>query len=192
MLQTKNTALPWLTLGMLLSLVVLLVVSAGLAGQVTITDSGGIPAAADAVMNSIRSGDWQALDEMIAGSPGITPETGEENSVEQMIWEAYQNSLQWTCADTYQPDGRYVTLDISVTCLDIPGVTDAITGILGESSADENQRELLLQSTAEQVLKSEAPVKTSQITLIFLREKSQWKLIPNRALQALLSGFTVH
>ncbi len=192
MLQTKKSALPWLTLGLLLSLVVLLVVSTGLTGQVTVTDSDGIPAAADAVMNSIRSGDWQALDEMIAGSPGIAPETGEENSVEQMIWKAYQNSLQWTCADTFHPDGRYVTLDISVTCLDIHGVTDAIAEILEESAAGENQRQLLLHSAAEQVLKSDPPVKTSQITLSFLREQRQWKLIPDRALQTLLSGFTVH
>lgn len=192
MIQKKKSALPWLTLGMLLSLAVLLVVYTGLSGQVFIKDSEGIPAAADAVMNSIRSGDWQALDEMIAGSPGIAPETGEENSVEQMIWKAYQNSLQWTYDDSCHPDGRYVTLDISVTCLDIHGGTDAIAGILEESAADENQRELLLHSTAQQVLKSDPPVKTSRITLTFQREHSQWKLTPNRALQALLSGFTVH
>lgn len=192
MIQKKKSALPWLILGMLLSLAVLLVVYTGLSGQVFIKDSEEIPAAAYAVMNSIRSGDWQALDEMIAGSSGIAPETGEENSVEQMIWKAYQNSLQWTCADNCHPDGRYVTLDISVTCLDIHGVTDAIAEILEESAVGENQRQLLLHNAAEQVLKSDPPVKTSQITLSFLREQRQWKLIPDRALQTLLSGFTVH
>lgn len=191
MLQTKKSTLPWLAAGILLSLLIFLVVSGGLSGKVWIADSAGIPEAADSVMHSIRNGDWKNLSAMIAGNPGIAPVTGEQASAESMIWKAYQDSLQWTCADTYDLDGARVTQNIAVSCLDIRAVTDSMTEILAESAPDETNRIELLREAARQVLESDPPAATHQITLTFLREAGQWKLIPDRTLQMLLSGFTV-
>lgn len=190
MSKARKTTLPWLTAGILLSLLIILLVLHGLTGQVYITDSEGIRESADTILNTIRTGDWQTLNSRIVGNPGIFPETGEDGSVENLIWKAYQNSLQWTFEDCYTVDGPYITQSLTVTCLDIPGIANAITGL--PDTGSESQQEELLLNAAEQVLAAEPPLVTRQITLTFLREAGQWNLIPNRVLLMLLSGFTAH
>lgn len=190
MRQTKIHTLLWLTAGLFCSLLVILTVLTGLSGKVLISDPEGIRESADAVMNAIQSGDWNALEDMVLGNPVLIPATGEEGSAERIIYYAYQESLRWTCKEEFQIQGSYVTQRISLTCLDIRCLTSAVAETLAESALSEDRTQLL-RSATEQVLITYVPIAEQEITLVFLREQGQWKLVPNTALQTLLSGFTV-
>ena len=195
MKQSKTVAKIWLLTGFLCSALVLLVVCTGLAGKTIVADPAGIPETANEVMDCIRYSNWEALSEMAYGCPSLVPATEEANSAQERIWKAYQESLQWTCPDDFALQDAYVTQKILVQCLDIHAVTGAMAEILSRSqasSAESEKQEQLLYSAAEQVLLEEMPVTEREITLTFLRENGRWLVIPDRELQALLSGFTAY
>lgn len=195
MTKANKQTLLWLFAGLVFSLLTLLVIWTGLSGKVWITDPEGIPETADAIMDSIQTGDWAALEEMVLGSPSLTPRVGAPDSAEKMIWDAYRNSLQWSCEDPFRILGSLISQKVSVTCLDIPSVTDAISKTLAESDpaifVDTAQTERLPIAAAD-VLESEIPMIRREITLTFQRNQGHWMLVPNNALLKLLSGFIVH
>lgn len=195
MTKANKQTLLWLFAGLVFSLLTLLVIWTGLSGKVWITDPEGIPETADAIMDSIQTGDWAALEEMVLGSPSLTPRVGAPDSAEKMIWDAYRNSLQWSCEDLFRILGSLISQKVSVTCLDIPSVTDAISKTLAESDpaifVDTAQTERLPIAAAD-VLESEIPMIRKEITLTFQRSQGRWVLVPNHSLQILLSGFTIH
>lgn len=190
---TKQTIL-WFASAALCSLLVLLVVFSGLSGGVLVSDPEGIPEAADAVLNCICTGNWDALGDSVAGNPTLNPSTGEAHSAGKPIWEAYQNSLQWSIDKPFEIAGNHVIQPVTVTCLDIPGVAQAIATVLehsGASASDPSERQRTLYAAAEQVLETDAPLTQYEITLTFLREKRQWLVLPDAAFQNLLSGFII-
>ena len=186
--RTKRTFL-WALAGLLFSLSVFLVVISGLSGKIRITDTAGILIAADSVMNAIHTGDWSTLELLVAEEYSLEPLAGEDGSAERIIWEAYQQSLQWNCAEKFDIDGAKVMQKVSVTCLDIPSLTGRMIEILPEI-ADDVAGEDLLSAAAEAALFEELPLLQKEITMTFVRMDSRWKLIPNNTLLALLSGFT--
>lgn len=186
--RTKRTFF-WTLAGLLFSLSLFLVVFSGLTGQIRITDTDGIPVAADSVMHAVHTGDWRTLELMVAEEYTLEPLTGEEGSAERIIWEAYQQSLQWNCAEGFDIEGAKMIQKVSVTCLDIPALTNRMIEILPEI-ADDVAEEDLLASAAETVLFEGLPLLQRDITMTFVRMDGRWKLIPNNALLALLSGFT--
>ncbi len=179
----------WSAAGLLMSLSVLVVVLSGLSGQMQITDSESISRTADAVMNSVRSSDWQKLNELIIDNPGLEPSTGEENTAERLIWTAYAQSLEWKCSDSFEVQNDRVKQNVTVTCLDISALAHQIRETLAESATDSDYAAALL-AAAQQTLDTEFPVLQRDITMTFVRKNGQWKLIPNNTLLALLSGFT--
>lgn len=193
MMRGKKASLLWIAAGLIFSLLTLLVVLHGLMGKIVITDPEGIPTAADQAMTCIQSGDWSALECMVSGKPSLTPATGEHNSVTGKIWEAYQKSLQWTFQEAFSVEGSYVIQGIHVTCLDIGTVIKDIAELtMASVDANEDQRQQLQFAAAEQILNTEPPLMQRRIELTFLREDGQWLLVPNKALQEVLSGFTIH
>ena len=191
MTYTKKRTLLWSVAGLLLSLLVLLVVAGGLTGEVLVADSEGIPAAADAVMTCVQNGNWKTLATLVSGHPDLTPATGEEDSAENLIWNAYQQSLQWVCEEGFDVQKQHVIQYVTVTCLDISKVTGAMPRILEEADTiDLENRQEILRSAAEQALELDAQTMQREIALTFIRENGQWQLVPNSALLALLSGFT--
>ena len=186
--KTKK-AIGWMIPGLVLSLLVFLVVFTGLKGNVTVTDPEGIYRSAEKLLQSIQSGDWEMLNNITEDHPGIQPQTGAEGTAERLIWNAYQESLQWSFADGFEIDGPQITLDATVSCLDISGFTRNLSGILAEST-DEDQREAALSSAVLDSLEGELPTVQRTIQLRFVRREGQWQIVPNQALLALLSGFT--
>ena len=192
MIQTKKRTFLWLTGGLVFSLLVLLVVSTGLSGNVLITDPEGIPETTDAVMNCIRSGDWMTLEGLVTGNPALAPVTGEEGTAENLIWNAYQQSLQWVYEEEFDIQDSYVIQTVTVTCLDISGVTGIIARILQEPAFIAANSESALLAATEEVLHADVPTIQKEITLTLARENGRWLVVPNSALLALLSGFTAH
>ena len=195
MTNAKKQTLLWLLAGLVFCLLTLLVIWTGFSGKVWITDPEGIPDAVDAVMTSIQTGDWVRLEEMISGNPELTPKVGAADSAEKMIWDAYRNSLQWSCEEPFRLHGSLITQKVSVTCMDIPGITDAISTMLSSADStgfDAATQTEFLHTVAAHVLESELPMIRREITLTFQRNQGHWMLVPNNALLKLLSGFIVH
>lgn len=186
--RTKK-AIAWMIPGLVLSILVFLVVFSGLKGEIRITDPYGITESAGKLLECVKTGDWKTLNELTADADPFQPQTGAEGSAEHLIWNAYQESLQWSYAENYETDGAQVTLDVAVTCLDISGFTRSLTGILAEST-DEDQREAALASAVRESLDGELPTIQRTVELRFVRKDGQWKIVSNQALLALLSGFT--
>lgn len=191
MTATKKNTLLWSAAGFLLSLLVVLTVLGGLAGTVLVTDPEGIPEAADALLTTIRAGDWASLEALVSGDPALEPVPGDPDSAESRIWNAYRQSLQWSCEEGFDLQGSGVIQRVTVTCLDISAVTGKMAQILSRSPASDPQEQpQALLAAAEQVLSEELPTIQEEITLAFSRENGQWKAVPDNALLALLSGFT--
>ena len=191
MVQRNKITLLWFAGGILFSLLVLSVVLSGLSGRIWVTNPEGLSETAIGIMNAVRIANWNALEDMVAGDEILSPEIGKAGSAEEIIYQTYRKSLQWTCEDSFTIRGQYATKKVTVRCLDIPTVTEAISGMISETSLNtEETRHSILRSAAEQVLESHVPIAQHTITLTFLRENGQWMLVPDNALQALLSGFT--
>ena len=194
MTKANKQTLLWLLAGLVFCLLTLLVIWTGFSGKVWITGPEEIPDAVDAVMTSIQTGDWVRLEEMISGNPELTPKVGAADSAEKMIWDAYRNSLQWSCEEPFRIHSSLITQKVSVTCMDIPGITDAISTML--SSPDSTgfyaatQTEFL-HTVAAHVLESEHPMLHREMILTFQRSQGRWVLVPNHSLQILMSGFTI-
>ena len=195
MTKANKQTLLWFSAGLVFSFLTLLVIGTGLSGKVWITGPEEIPDAVDAVMTSIQTGDWVRLEEMISGNPELTPKVGAADSAEKMIWDAYRNSLQWSCEEPFRIHSSLITQKVSVTCMDIPGITDAISTMLSSADStgfDAATQTEFLHTVAAHVLESELPMIRREITLTFQRNQGHWMLVPNNALLMLLSGFIVH
>ena len=195
MTKANKQTLLWFSAGLVFSFLTLLVIWTGLSGKVWITGPEEIPDAGDAIMDSIQAGDWAALEEMVLGSPSLTPRVGAPDSAEKMIWDAYRDSLQWSCEEPFRIHGSLITQKVSITCMDIPSITDAISTMLSSADStgfDAATQTEFLHTVAAHVLESELPMICREITLTFQRNQGHWMLVPNNALLKLLSGFIVH
>lgn len=195
MTKANKQTLLWFSAGLVFSFLTLLVIGTGLSGKVWITGPEEIPDAVDAVMTSIQTGDWVRLEEMVSGNPELTPKVGAEDSAEKMIWDAYRDSLQWSCEEPFRIHGSLITQKVSITCMDIPSITDAISTMLSSADStgfDAATQTEFLHTVAAHVLESELPMIRREITLTFQRNQGHWMLVPNNALLKLLSGFIVH
>lgn len=194
MTKANKQTLLWFSAGLVFSFLTLLVIGTGLSGKVWITGPEEIPDAVDAVMTSIQTGDWVRLEEMVSGNPELTPKVGAEDSAEKMIWDAYRDSLQWSCEEPFRIHGSLITQKVSITCMDIPSITDAISTMLSSADStgfDAATQTEFLHTVAAHVLESELPMIRREITLTFQRNQGHWMLVPNNALLMLLSGFIV-
>lgn len=193
MMHAKKHTLLWLAGGLIFSLLAFWIVISGLSGNVTVTDPDFIRNTADSVMTNLQSGNWNSLSKAIVGCPSLEPAIGEEDSPEQIIYGAYLKSLEWSFPEAFQIQGMQVTQRISVTHLDILRLTDTLSQILSEETAlgPEDQTQILC-SAVEQLLASDPPYTQQELTLTFLWENHQWRLLPDSAFLALLSGFVSH
>jgi len=194
MRKIYKRAVLWLSLGLIFSLLTLVVVFTGLAGTALVTHREEVPEAAEAVLTMVRDGHWDTLEAMTAGRPALSPDTGPEASAENRIFEAYRESLSWGFPEPASVQDARMIQQVTVTCLDIPGVTDRIAEIMAQTLPDPEDslsREQMLYAAAESVLETDPPMTERTIILAFQRQQGQWLLVPDRALLALLSGFTV-
>lgn len=181
MATNKKNAFLWTAAGLLLSIMVLVLVLGGLKGGILIADEENIPVTADAVLRSVQVGDWASLSALVSGHPDLEPQLPEDGTVERLIWNAYQSSLQWTL-EGYSVDGSRITQNVTVTCLDIASVSRQL-----RETPMERSEQLV---TAEQLLSADIPTMQQTISLTMVRENGSWVIVPNNALLALMSGFT--
>lgn len=202
------TAPAWMAMGLLISLLVLAVLTVGLKQPPRLlVDDAALRAHAQELMESLRSGDYKAVSQLLSGAPDLG-QPPRPDTPEGQIWQAYLGSIRYECAQHCGCTGSQVTLEMTLQCLDISSVTEALqeTGrallearanqIHDESlvyDGDHNYLEsfltpILMDATAQTLEEHGCPMER-QLTLIFTQQDGTWKIVPTQELQQLLSGY---
>lgn len=159
-----------------------------------------------AMMTRICQGDYSGASAYLYGTPSLGTDDSPEEPVADMIWEAFVSSL------SFSPQGGcYATVsglaqDITVSGLDLPGVTQALkqhspavleARVEAEEDMgavyDENHQyreaftQSVLEEAASQVLSSSASVER-RVTVRLVYEENRWWVVPDAALLNAVSG----
>lgn len=205
----KQPAILWCVAGLILSLCTIGAAIYGInSSTAVLMDTSVVTAAAEEVLDCARTGDYEALGQLLYGAPDLGAVPEKEDTAESLIWYAFLDSIQYQPDAVCQADGACVTLDVSVTCLDISAVTASLQAIAPERmkqmaeemdsnndiyDEEHNFREEfvaeVLRSSTVQVLAEQPQTMERRITLQFIESDGRWQVVPTEALLQLLSGF---
>jgi len=164
-------------------------------------------AQAEKMMDAICRGDYTAASAAMYGNPGMGTVPENTNLAIELIWTAYLGSMDYEFAgDCYVTDSG-VAVDVVVRTLDVPAVIAGMEGYAQELLSrrvaaardmsdiydeDNNFRQeildIVLRDAAVQSLEANQTPKEQTITLNLVYEKGQWWVMPDGALQNILSG----
>lgn len=204
--KTKRSVILWSIAGAILSLCTLAAVIYGInSTPKVLVDSEALAASAEEVLECARSGDYDALSQLLYGTPdlGACPEKAE--NAESMIWYAFLDSIDYQVSQECYASGSGVALDIRIRCLDISAVTASLQAIAPELLLQTAQQEediydeqnnyresfiseVLCAATA-QVLAEEPQLLDRELTLTFTQSDGRWQVVPTESLLQLLSGY---
>lgn len=204
--KTKRSVILWSIAGAILSLCTLAAVIYGInSTPKVLVDSEALAASAEEVLECARSGDYDALSQLLYGTPdlGACPEKAE--NAESMIWYAFLDSIDYQVSQECYASGSGVALDVRIRCLDISAVTASLQAIAPELLLQTAQQEediydeqnnyresfiseVLCAATA-QVLAEEPQLLDRELTLTFTRSDGRWQVVPTESLLQLLSGY---
>ena len=203
---TKKPVNLWFMAGIVLSLCTLITVVYGLnSNPVVLVDSAPVAEAAEQTLECVRSGDYEALGQMLYGAPnlGECPERGD--TAESKIWYTYLDSIQYQVAEEIVPTSTGVSLTVHITCLDIPAVTASLQEIVPDmlpKMAKDTKKKVydedhkytdafiteVLNAAADKVLSGKLPTSEKDLTLELVCSSGSWQVIPTEPLQKFLSG----
>lgn len=205
----KKAAAGWAAAGAVLSLCVLIAVIYGLNRDPQfLADPSKVTAAAEEVLDCACTGDLDTLEKMLYCEPSLGDVPNRDTSVQSMIWYAYLDSIRYSLPDTPEVTDEGISLNVSITCLDISAITEALKDtapdLMAQEAAaagsdeeiydaDHNYRESfiseVLQKAVSQILRRQPQTMEREITLQLVRSDRQWQVVPNEELLQLLSGF---
>lgn len=209
MKKTKRSVILWLIAGAVVCLCTLGAVVYGVnSTPAVLVDPAAVTEAAEQVLACARSGDYDALGQMLYGAPDLGTRPEQSGDAESLIWSAYLDSIQYQLSDECSASGSGVALNVRITCLDISAVTDSLQTIAPELLAqkaeemdteeeiydeEHNYREAfiseVLRSATAQVLAEQPRTMEREITLRLLRSNGHWQVVPTEELLQFLSGF---
>lgn len=205
----KKGTIGWSSAGAVLSLCVLIAVIYGLNSTPRLlADPSKVTSAAEKVLDCARTGDLESLEKMLFGEPSLGDVPSRDSSPQSMIWYEYLDSIQYSLPDALEVTDEGISINVTVTCLDISAVTDALNNTapdLMERKAaaagseeeiydtDHNYRESfvseVLREAVSQILRMHPQTMERKITLQLVRSDGLWQVVPNEDLLQLLSGF---
>lgn len=207
--KTTKWVICWIAAAALLALGVLGVLVYGLNhNPQLLADPEPIRSAAVQVLDTIHSGEFGQLRELLSGSPKLGTFPEKDNTPQSMLWYAYLDSLTYEVSREPVLSDSGAEITAAITCLDIRAAMDKLpqaAQTLLEAKAqdtfeeseiyDENHnlREdltaQLLQQAAADLLADAPQTMEQEITLQLVRANGQWQVTPGDALTKLLSGF---
>lgn len=207
--KTTKWVICWLCAGALLAACALGVLAYGLNHSAQLkADPAGITAAAEEVLDTVRTGKLDSLKELLSGNPKIGTFPEKDDTPQSMLWYAYLGSLNYELSPEFVLSDNGADVTVSVTCLDISAAMDALPrkaqALLEQKAAETTEEsdiydakhnvhpelaaQLLHQAAAE--LLADAPQTMEQeITLRLIRTDGLWQVVPGDSLTKLLSGF---
>lgn len=203
MKRGKRALAAWLLAGVMVSLVTLAFVAFGVNhGPVVLVDEGEVRQAAERTLECARTGDFDALADMLYGAPelGDFPE-----GAQGLMLQAYLQSIQYALPEHCRAAGDALALDVSITCLDLDAVTQAmqiaaprLLTQLAEQEKDAYDQSHVyredflsdaLPEVAAQVLAGATQTADREVTLCLRRTRAGWQVEADEALTQLLTGF---
>lgn len=185
--KSKRAAILWCIVSGVVLLAIAAAVIGGLTGRtVTLIDVSVLTEPSRQMLECARSGDFNALGEMLYGSPRLGTPCGDGSGPEDLLWNAYLQSIRYRFPGTYAQSGETLELDARIECLDLAAVLERMDA-LAVASAD--SREAALCAAAAQVLAEDPPTMSRDMKLQLVRADGIWQVVPTPELQQLLSGF---
>ena len=153
------------------------------------------------LMDAVCRGDYDRAGELLWGSPRLGLDREPADPVGQVLWEGFQESLQYEFPGACYASDRGVAWDLRLTRLKFASVTEPLGDrsrqLLEQRVAqardvsevyDENNeyredvaREVLVEA-AWQALEEDAETETLELTLHLVYEDGQWWVLPERDL----------
>lgn len=187
MKKYNRTTILWCIVSVVILLCIAAAVLCGLTGRSAIlVDESVLTEPARQVLECARSGDFEALGKMLYGAPRLGTPCGEGSGAEDLLWNAYLQSICYSFPGTYTQSEEVLELDVQITCLDLAAVLnrmDALELICTDS------REAVLYDAAARILAEDPPSMGRDVKLQLLRAEGNWQVVPTVPLQLLLSGF---
>ncbi len=162
-------------------------------------------AQAQRMMDALCAGDYDTAQGYIIGQPDLG--AGEpEDAVSRLLWDAFTDSLSYEFTGLCRVTDTGFARDVSVTCLDVSGVTEAVSqrakALLEAKAAAEDKTELYnednsyrselvdqaLNDAVTQALSEDAQTVTRDVTLGLIYQDGAWWVVPDQALLKIISG----
>lgn len=149
------------------------------------------------VLECVRSGDYEALGEMLYGSPRLSSAPFDGGNAQGLIWAAYLDSIRYEFPGTFALADDVMELDVHIDCLDVSAVLDAVLDSAPNLSKENpqrypNQETLIsdaLRDAAVGILAENPQMTSREMKLQLIRADDGWQVVPTPELQQLLSGF---
>lgn len=191
MKNLKKPVILWGLAGLILSLCTLVITLVGLLSEPVVrVDTEAVVSAAEQTLDCARTGDFEALQKLLAGAPDLGPAPENTGDTKSILWQAYLESLEYQFSDQCHAEGDIITLDMQLTCLDIPAVIaklqETVPTILVENTTEGHEAVLL--SATEDIL-SQPPMTERTVTLQLRNADGGWKVLANETFVQLLTGF---
>jgi len=159
------------------------------------------------VMDAIASGDFTLASRYFYGEPDLGADRKPESEAGTMVWDAFVRSISYELKSDYYATESGIAVDVAVTAMDIPSVTEVLTRkahelLTGrvESAADmaelydennEFREDLVAEVLSEAVVRAlaeDAQPVTRDVTLNLIFRDGQWWVLPDSALLTAISG----
>ena len=209
MKKYKHPAYLWAIAGILFCLLTLTVTVYGINSTPAIAmDASVAVEAAEQTLECVRSGDYDALGQMLYGAPKLGDSPIGTEDLESTILMAFLESIQYQVSPECHTSDSGISLDVTLTCLDLAAVFESLQAIVpdlmnrianekGDESlvydAGRNYREdfitEVLTTATQQVLAKAPQTIDREITLDLIQRDGRWQVVPTDAFVQLLSGY---
>lgn len=205
---TKQPVALWSMAGIILALLTLVTIVCGIhSSPKVLVDPQVITDAAGNTLECVRSGDYEALEQLLYGSPKLGDPLEKTDDAQSILLYAYLDSLEYHTADECYATGSGVALDVHITSLDISALSDALQQIvpdlMQQTARGKEETEIydgehnyqpafiseVLTTAVNQVLAGTPQMVERDITLELVRSGGSWQVVPTESFLQLLTGY---
>ena len=148
--------------------------------------------AAKELEDAISRGDLEAASRMLSGQPELAGSQEEAGEAGKLVWDAFLGSLSCKATDVCYATSGGVAQDVHITSMDIGAVWDQIekegVRLRRENNEESVSAQQLLTKAAKTVLAGQIPTVERDVTLNLSLQDGGWRILPDAALRAALSG----
>lgn len=161
----------------------------------------------DDLFRSVSEDDYTAASRLIYGEPDLGGDREHMEKISAMIWDAYVDSFRYELVGDCVPTDIGVAQQVTVTYLDITGVTDGLQdrsrALLQQRVAeaedveeiyDENNNyrpdfvDGVVTDAAREALREDASYLETELTVELVYVRGQWWILADQALMQAISG----
>ena len=209
MKRIKRSVCLWTAAGIILGLLTLTVILVGInSAPAIVMDPQVLADAAAQTLDCVRTGDYDALGQMLYGAPNLGDSPKDTDDLENMILMTFLQSIRYRISPDCRASDSGISLDVQITCLDISALSESLQAIVpdlmnqianekGDESLvyDENHNYLdsfldeVLRTAAQQALADEPQTMDTVLTLDLVQWSGRWQVVPTNAFVQLLCGY---